>query len=89
MMDGPITGTGPREPAASSQQPVISEAVLPAHSPLVMGRGGNDRNEAGKPDGSLVKVQLHQGEVTAVMNRAESPLINTDKLSSDVSSGKE
>lgn len=55
---------------------------------------GGERQEwrqsrAGKPDGSLVKVQLRQGEVVAVMNRAESPLINADKQSSDVSTGKE
>lgn len=75
------------EPAAL---PTPQEPVICSPYPTGDGKRGQEwgQSRAGKPGGSLLKVQLLRGEVGAVMNRAKAPLINADMPRSDVSSGK-
>lgn len=42
-----------------------------------------------KPDGSLIKLQMCQKDDVSTITQAESPLINADKWSSNVSTAKE
>ena len=90
MVQVPRPGPENRLPCPTAAATCNFRGGVSSPYPTSDGKGGQEwrQSRAGKPDGSLVKVQLCQGEVIAVMNRAESPLINADKQSSDVSTGK-